>query len=58
MYIAYVDCVSGKRDNYPNVLSVISVSFNELIFNYQDSLNVVNVRRIKLDTTHQVEIYV
>lgn len=58
MYIAIVNCTNGERDNYPNVLSVMPVSYNEVVFNYMDLLGSVNVRRVKLDTTHQIEIYV
>ena len=58
MYLAYVNRDSGERDNYPNIISFMRVSYNEIMITYKDALGNVEVRRLKLDSSHEIEIYV
>lgn len=58
MYLSYVNLTTGDRDNYPNIISFMRVSYGEVIITYKDALDSIEVRRLKLDSSHEIQVYV
>ena len=58
MYLAYVNIDSGERENFPNIISFMRVSYSEVMITYKDALESIEVRRLKLDAYHEIQVYV
>ena len=59
MYLCYYrksECGDTKidffLDSYPNLLSCMVVSCNEILVQFQDALDCVCTRRLKIDSDH------